>query len=344
MYMNCPFCTAEISQLPQPMAVGHIGACPACLNPYVIQKEGHQYTTVPLPMSEDVRMQFPPESMGRALLDVFREKSDDLPVLPEVANHVLRKLSDPEYSVAGMAEMIAEDAVIAGKVLAVANSAMYGGLSRIADLRSACSRLGMRTVANIVEAAVNAKLYTTTDAALRSRMEHYWVHSLATAHFASEIAVSLSEPRGEMLFVAGLMHGVGRPAILDVITKSTNGSLATLQKSHELLDEIVERCYSLLGLHLVVRWNLPAEIAVTTGLHSRPDQVMNDKAARMAHMVCLACALADVSGYACSPGENKQSILNLPSTQALGLTDLRVAMLRTDVEERLQVIVNALRS
>ena len=341
--MECPFCKTELKSVPTPPAEGLIGACGDCLNPFVLGKSATQMIAMQIPGESDLRLLYPADSASSKLLKLFRLQFDALPVLPEVANRVIQQMRDPEFGVSEMAALISTDAAISGKVLRVANSAVYGGLSRIGDLRGACSRLGLRTVANIVQAIVNEQMYVSPNPSMLHRMQQYWKHSLATAHYCSEIARTLSEPNSEVTFVAGLLHGIGRTAVLRAIAKDNGNAFGGSALPDELLDEIVDRFYPLAGLHLLQSWNLPSELNVSTYFHRQPDLVSHDDAARLTHIVCVASELADLSGYACLPTE-KHGVMNLPSVSALGLSDIKIAIIRTDVEERLEEMINSMSS
>ena len=160
----------------------------------------------------DVRQSAPEGSIGEGVLHSLPKVIEKLPVIPEVAQRVLKLVSDPEVSMTDLAKTLAEDQTMALSVMKLANSPVYGGLDEIKDLNAACARLGMRNIANTVQAVANNNLFVTEDKRLQAIMRKLWKHSLATAHSANDIGMVVSAPNPEILFLAGLaaQHGQGR--------------------------------------------------------------------------------------------------------------------------------------
>jgi putative nucleotidyltransferase with HDIG domain len=293
-----------------------------------------------LPGAPDIRDVAPDGSIGGELLRAMQQNLGDLPVLPEISIKVARIINQPDSSTKDITDLIIEDAVISAQVLKVANSAVYGGLSEITDLPTACTRLGMRTVGNIVQAIATADIFKTDVRAISELMKDIHRHSIITAHCAHELAVHLAEPKSDALFVAGLIHDIGKIALLGGMAKSNRGPLKQLHESEELFSDIIANYHTLAGLHVAQTWNLPPKFAMIAYYHHAPAETPQEDRMRSVHIVALANTLAHRTVG--EDGEEEASLLSLESCRFLGLSDIKVATLRVDIEDRLAPLLGVL--
>jgi HD-like signal output (HDOD) protein len=314
-------------------------ACPQCFNAAILGVKDNAPFAQRFEGLADVRAIATPGSIGHEIMSTLRQSVKDLPVLPEISTRVMALVRDPDSSAADLADLITQDQVIAAKILQVANSAMYGGLQEIDDLKAACARLGMRTVANIAQAAASANLYEGRASQFSDMMHALWRHSIATAHCTNELAAALSEPKADALFVAGLLHDIGQIVLLDLISKSEGEAVSAVKESHELLNEVIQSYHPLAGFHVVLQWDLPPEFAVSTLCHHDPQMTPAEKWRTMTHIVCLADRIAREEGYGTLTEEEQVSLLAHPSTSYLGLSDIKLAGLRVDLEDRLESLL-----
>jgi len=329
----CPFCSATSELIRKPGGRAAFAACKTCLNPVVVKFRSGVYEALAISMLTDMRQALPQNSIGGDLLQKLPENVERLPVLPQIAHRIMSLVQDPDSSAADLAEVIGQDQVIALKVLQLANSAYYSGLSEITDLSAACARLGMKTVASAVQAIVASQLYTNKNPQNQAVMQDLWRHALATAYCASDIASMLAEPHSDVFFVAGLVHDIGKLLIFDIVSNNRISSTRVLLDSPELLQEVMDGYHALVGLHIVQHWGLPAEFGVTTFCHDRLDAVPDTGWLTLVHTVALANAIANAAGYGL--GKKNISLLSLASSKFLNIKDTRIAALRVDLEDKL---------
>ena len=336
MSLVCPFCNADPApDVPVSGSYVLLG-CVRCYNPLIacLEVEGHKARA--LPGANDVRAMAPKGSIGGTIFAELPDVLDRLPVLPAISIKVLALVDDAQSSMPGLAKLIREDSVIAAQILKIANSAFYGGLSEITELDVACARLGMRTISNAVNTVATANLFESKDPGITRLLERLRTHSIVTAFAANELANLLSEPKPESLYFAGLFHDVGKIALLDIIAKSTADTVDQLRQSPGLVHEVLHNYHQLVGLHTIGRWNLPHDFGVTTYFHNNPEAVHVDAWRRRTHIVALANVIAHVSGFGLEEESAELSLLGHPSAAFLNMTDIKLANLRVDLEEKFE--------
>lgn len=139
----------------------------------------------------------------------------EVPMLPEIANKALLLAQNPDSDASEMAQLIQSDQSLAGHVMRIANSAAYTPMSNLVSLQQAISRLGMGVISEIaLTAAIGAKMFNTPG--YENYVAGVWHHALATSLWAKEIARH-GRSNVEVAFLAGLLHSIGRPALLQTI-------------------------------------------------------------------------------------------------------------------------------
>ena len=105
-----------------------------------------------------------------------------LPALPEVLTRLDRMLRDPDVDLRAVAEIAGTDAVLAGQIVRMANSAYYSrGGSPVTGLASAIHRLGLRALRGLVYAMALPRAFKGGNFPARL----LWRHSLAVAALSS---------------------------------------------------------------------------------------------------------------------------------------------------------------
>lgn len=250
------------------------------------------------------------EGLRQAILEGFVE----VPMLPEVANRALSLTQDPDASAAQMAELIQGDQSLAGHVMRIANSVAYTPMANITSLQQAVARLGMNVICEIALAAVlGAKLFNTPG--YEDYVEFNWQHALATSLWAKEIAHQARLDQ-ETAFLAGLLHSIGRPAVLQTVLEiaSHKDIIVTPELVHRL-----ETKYSQPVTDLVVmRWSMPTAIINAIKPYQRLDK--NEPAFGVAAAVHVAARFAS---YMLDVGaeDDEETLMELDALNVLGLSD-----------------------
>lgn len=220
----------------------------------------------------------------------------DLPLLPQVASQVLMLAGNANTDAAQLSALIHRDPALAGQVLRIANSPAYLPRMPIVSLQQAVARLGLNTVTEIALVA-SMQSGTFRVPGFEADLKRLWRHAIASAAFAKEIA-RIRRSNVEAAFLCGLLHAVGKPALLQTIADARK-NLAAARPSTELGDLVsiralvsvlLEELHTAVGLRIAELWALPRLVvgAIATYLRYQETPGFTQEAV----ITCLADRLA----------------------------------------------------
>lgn len=129
--------------------------------------------------------------------------------LPDLVIRACAVMDSPTSHEEDLIEVIEFDANLAATVLRLANSVLYAGRGNIDTLSRAVPLIGHNAVRDLVLATAAVKAFRDIPAEFVD-MNIFWDNSATCGVLARVIANQLRMKDGETLFLAGLLHGVGR--------------------------------------------------------------------------------------------------------------------------------------
>ena len=249
------------------------------------------------------------------------EKLGDLPTLPHIVQRLAAMIGRPTVSTEEIGAIIEKDQVLAAKVLRLANSPFYGFPSRIGSVAHAVIVLGFNVVKGLTLCA--SALSIMKDAG----MDQLWRHSLGVAITANLLAARLEIKNPEELFVAGLLHDIGK-VVLYVKWPEVGSSIKDAAKAggdrslFELEQELMGLSHADIGGCLANAWNLPVTLREPILYHHAP--TLAKEAALQTAIVHVADIL--VKGLACgNPGDDLIPPLSKQAWDMVGLDEHTLA-------------------
>lgn len=188
-----------------------------------------------------------------------------LPVLTAVLQKTLGLYRDHEnVSIPQLAAGVEQDVVIAGTVLSIANSAMYGGRSSVSNLRQAIARIGINKTRNVLLGlSVTRSVKTVKITTPAWSLARFNSHSLAAAALSDLIVRKVRSANAEWAFLAGLLHDIGLlviaaglPEEFEIITRHSEGEASLIEQEMALLGFT----HFELGAEMAARWNCPSPV------------------------------------------------------------------------------------
>lgn len=250
------------------------------------------------------------------------------PLLPKVALDVHALTQDAEVDFGRLARLLEEDGLLAARILRIAQSPLYGPRSAMPTLRAALTRLGLRTLSEIVwEAALRERVFRCPG--FDEPMETLRRHSTATAYVARLVA-SYTPLAAEYAFVCGLVHDIGMAAAMIALGERRDAKALPL----ELLAAALRQGHEEHSGLIATLWNLPGDLPLVLGHHHllRVGGYVHPMAAvvYLAETLCADRFPAPALGASQEPCEVHTDELRVEATRALQLTPPQVASIEHD--------------
>lgn len=207
-----------------------------------------------------------------------------LPSLPEVTLRALEACRQDD-SYRHISDIISADTALTARVLALANSSLYGRPGGIRSLEQALLRLGTEHVRTLVLTASLRQLMFDLGADQWQQLRDFWRHSLTTALTAKTLATLTRYPSADEAFMLGMLHNIGELIAL---------KMAPDDRQQEYLTQQAE-----IGAHLAQAWGLGRMAADAMRYQHAPASEIRD-AAHLVKLINLSTRLAqsDAAGIA----------------------------------------------
>jgi two-component system, NtrC family, nitrogen regulation sensor histidine kinase GlnL len=131
-----------------------------------------------------------------------------LPSLPEVTLRALEACHQEE-SYRTISEIVSADTALVSRILALANSSLYGTYTQIRSIDQALLRLGTHRFHTLVLTAALRQILYELGADQWQQLRDFWRHSLTTAMTARALATLTRYPEPDQAFMLGMLHNVG---------------------------------------------------------------------------------------------------------------------------------------
>ncbi len=197
----------------------------------------------------------------------FAESIASLPPLPATAQRILTCFGDEFIDAEKVAAVVEGDPGICAKLLGLSNSAYFGLVEPVNDIREAISRvLGVDTVRSLVLAMAIQKSFNSKDCP-EFDVERFWTQSLLAAECCKKIALAddkAEDSDRDFAYSAGLCHNLGLMALAHIEPRRTNTVLAAhrLDNKQDTLDGMFDAEFDtnhrIMTVELGRTWSLPA--------------------------------------------------------------------------------------
>ena len=176
--------------------------------------------------------------------------------MPVIATKLISKLSNDQESLEKIAALVEQDQALAAHVLRFANSVLFAGNAPVGSIKEGIARVGFKVIGEF------ATILTFGDSIFKAKgleplMDRILSHAVLTAYIGREMA-SLMQKDADQQFMCGLLHTVGKPIILQLVSEM--GLLIPMDPPHEGLIIMTDRLHLKAGKLACDRWNLPNEV------------------------------------------------------------------------------------
>jgi len=190
--------------------------------------------------------------------------------LPEVCVRVNEMVDDPRSSAADIGRVISRDTALTAQLLRMANSAFYSFPSKVDTISRAVTVVGERELRYLVLALSAVRVFSQIPVELIN-MASFWRHSVYCGVVARLVATHCHVLHSERLFVAGLLHDVGKLVIMNRALEQAKEAILQAAQSgrpmYQVEHELFGFDHAVVSRVLLEQWNIPAALCETVGCH-----------------------------------------------------------------------------
>ena len=221
-----------------------------------------------------------------------------IPVLPEIADHVLRMALEDDVSVAKLSGLIEKDQALTARILSLANSSHYRRSRTIYTVRDAVVAMGLEAVKTMALGLCVLDMFPTVKGSGLDYKE-FWRHTIACAIYARAIMETLDERLSGKAFSAGLLHDIGK-LILDLSDHQLYAGVLERAKDglRSLIDierEVIGTTHADIGRSVLEKWGLPGIYVESVWCHHAPVLVIDEDQYRISGVIHIANILTHMT-------------------------------------------------
>ena len=238
-----------------------------------------------------------PQEKNSILSDIvklLRTGDLNLPGYPAISAK-FREMSNAGAGIREITALLQKDPGVSSKLISIANSPVFRGVSPVQTLEHAINRIGSTETGNYVELITNRSLYLSHHPKFQKYLQKLWMHSLASAYAAQEIGRAIGLPGTAEIFTIGLFHDIGKLLLVQILTEleKRDSSKAEIPEANWI--KFIQDNHAKFGANLLQRWKLPQ--AFSELLILQETQEVADVDRQEVLLVKLANILAIEMGY-----------------------------------------------
>ena len=231
-----------------------------------------------------------------------------LPVMEPVLSFIRDATSRGHLGLDDAVDYLKMEPGLCLQILSIANSTYVASKSSVNDISSALQLIGIGNLENILLKTRNItpfeKLFMSIDG------QGFWAHQVGTARLCQRVNDLLDLPHYPEVYMAGLLHDVGKTVLAHLFPKEYNAVLARSRQEKILLTE-AEAAF-------IEKQRLPGAVKTAVRFHRFPEKALSD--VELTAIVNVANFLCKKVGVGCSGSsllEDNNEILVQPGWKIL---------------------------
>ena len=204
-------------------------------------------------------------------LEPAAELGRRLPVQARLAQRVFHQLGvDRDYEVRELESASVQDPVLAGSLIRVANSALYGAEQRIGSVPHAIAYVGTAAARQVLLAAVMRPLFASAG------LVRLWSHGVQMAQLCAALAQQTQVLETGSAVLLGLVHDIGSLAV-HMLPRAVVDCYRRLTEQGGCPPAYVEQLlfgcdHGEIGAGVLDGWSFPEHLVEAVRLHHQPER------------------------------------------------------------------------
>ncbi len=233
-----------------------------------------------------------------AIQDLVKEIKNLKPI-PAVVNQVLEITSQPDYSMAQIANIIQYDPAVTASVLRTCNSAFFGLKHPAESIKDAVTLLGIDQILEIVLMQYGAKVLSGRQNGYGLHEGAMWKYSVSSALIAKQIARNLSMTNENLIFTAALLKDFGK-IVLDRFVMDSFEKISALVMNEnfsfrEAEKKVIGVDHAELGGMIAKMWKFsPKMVKIIRHHHFSDVSMVKDKEISVVYLADCICMMIGI--------------------------------------------------
>jgi HD-like signal output (HDOD) protein len=227
-----------------------------------------------------------------------------VPAAPKMFTQLQAAMTSDSSSIADIAALVTQDAVLSAKLLQIVNSGFFRLPRRIARIEQAVGYLGLNTVRNLIVSAdvfsMWPRLASAEVLSLDALQEHATRTAAAVVSLAPEDGIVANDA-----VLAALLHDIGYVLLSHGCPKKLIEARDLAVRESLPLDvterEVLGASHAEIGAYLLGLWGFPSAIVEAVAYHHTPSLIPQQRFDALP-AVCIAHALTEPSESAAFVG------------------------------------------
>ena len=196
-----------------------------------------------------------------------------VPPQPQIIVDIHMEQAMPNPDIDRIAQLISQDVGIAGTILKVVNSELFGLKNKITSIEQGVHILGLKSIISLTEAlSIKGELDDETIVA----MSGFWDSAMDIASVCATIARQIGYQAPDQAYCLGLFHNCGVPLLIKAHTNYRDVMEASYAGTTDRIIDVENRelrtNHAVVGYYVAKSWCLPQHLSeVIAEHHNAPD-------------------------------------------------------------------------
>jgi putative nucleotidyltransferase with HDIG domain len=260
------------------------------------------------------------EVLNSKMLSSLVGSVEQLPSMSATFLEMHEVFNDLNSSISRVSEIIERDPAMCAKILQLVNSAFFGVVRSVTDIKTAVSCLGINVLQSLVLSVEIFRVFHPVKPIPGFSLPEIGMHSQLTSKITADIG------RGSLIpgigLCAGLLHDVGKAVLAEVapdhLARALEGARLDRVPLYVAEENLIGVSHAEVGAYLLAMWGVPHLIVEAVAHHHHPERVAHQKLDLVSSLY-FANWIANDYEARVSPGLHTYAELNEDIVTTLGV-------------------------